>query len=187
MVWRIAALDLVALRDVRRGHGTAVGNRPDATAPTRDRPSCSVKGLDVFHTKKEAHRVLSVLWSRVERLWERAEKASRALKRAQWLGRSACGLTHPVNKAWKKATLAFQLYERGKRLGSGSSQLWMSFVPTVNSTIGPWRKRNRVGFAPAARLGMVQGPWAPSERRVVHVLGSAARSVGSAIGARGYA
>ncbi len=71
-----------------------------------------VKGLDVFHTKKEAHRVLSVLWSRVERLWERAEKASRALKRAQWLGRSACGLTHPVNKAWKKATLAFQLYEK---------------------------------------------------------------------------
>jgi hypothetical protein len=70
------------------------------------------KGLDVFHTKKEAHRVLSILWSRVERLWERAEKASRALKRAQWQGRSVCGLTHPVSKAWKKATLAFQLYEK---------------------------------------------------------------------------
>jgi hypothetical protein len=69
------------------------------------------KGLDVFHTKKEAHRVLSVLWSRVERLWERAEKASRALNRAQRQGRNLCGLTPSVNKAWKKATLAFQLYE----------------------------------------------------------------------------
>jgi hypothetical protein len=70
------------------------------------------KGLDVFHTKKEAHRVLSILWKRVERLWERAEKASRALKRAQWQGRSVCGLTHPVSKAWNKATLAFQLDEK---------------------------------------------------------------------------
>jgi hypothetical protein len=70
------------------------------------------KGLDVFHTKKEAHRVLSILWSRVERLWEQAEKASRAVNRAQWLGRSVCGLTSAANKAWKKATLAFQLHER---------------------------------------------------------------------------
>jgi hypothetical protein len=70
------------------------------------------KGLDVFHTKKEAHRALSVLWSRVERLWERAEKASRALNRAQRQGRNLCGLTPSVNKAWKKVTLAFQLYEK---------------------------------------------------------------------------
>ena len=70
------------------------------------------KGLDVLHTKKEAHRVLGVLWSRVERLWERAEKASRALNRAQRQGRNLCGLTPSVNKAWKKATLAFQLYEK---------------------------------------------------------------------------
>jgi hypothetical protein len=70
------------------------------------------KGLDVFHTKKEAHRVLSILWSKVERLWERAEKASRALNRAQRQGRNLCGLTPKANKAWKKATLAFQLYEK---------------------------------------------------------------------------
>jgi hypothetical protein len=70
------------------------------------------KGLDVFHTKQEAQRVLSILWKRVERAWERAEAASRALKQARWQGRSECGLTHPVRKAWKKATLAFQLYEK---------------------------------------------------------------------------
>jgi hypothetical protein len=70
------------------------------------------KGLDVFHTKKEAHRVLSILWKRVERLWEQAEKASRALNRAQRQGRKLGGLPHSVNKAWKKATLAFQWYEK---------------------------------------------------------------------------
>jgi hypothetical protein len=70
------------------------------------------KGLDVFHTKKEAHRVLSILWKRVERLWEQAEKASRALDRAQRQGRKLGGLPHSVNQAWKKATLAFQLYEK---------------------------------------------------------------------------
>ena len=48
----------------------------------------------------------------MERLWERAEKASRAVHRARWLGRSVCGLTSAANKAWKKATLAFRLYER---------------------------------------------------------------------------
>ena len=70
------------------------------------------KGLDVFHTKKEAHRALSVLWNRVERLWERAEKVSRARNRAQRQGRNLCGLTPAVNKAWKKATRAFELYEK---------------------------------------------------------------------------
>jgi hypothetical protein len=70
------------------------------------------KGLDVFHTKKEAHRVLSILWKRVERLWEQAEKASRALNRAQRQGRKLGGLPHSVNKAWKKVTLAFQRYEK---------------------------------------------------------------------------
>jgi hypothetical protein len=70
------------------------------------------KGLDVFHTKKEAHRVLSLLWRRVERLWELAEKASRDRDRAQRQGRNLCGLTPKVNKAWKKATLAFELYEK---------------------------------------------------------------------------
>ena len=80
------------------------------------------KGLDVFHTKQEAQRVLSILWNRVERLWEQAEAASRAVKGAQRQGRSTCGLTHPASAAWKKATQAFQLYEKGKRLGSGPSR-----------------------------------------------------------------
>ena len=55
-------LDLAALCDLRRGQGTPVGiaqmqqhQRETGQAPLE-------KGLDVFHTKKESHRVLSILW-----------------------------------------------------------------------------------------------------------------------------
>ena len=65
------------------------------------------KGLDVFHTKQEAHRVLSILWNRVERLWERAEKASRALKRAQRQGRNLCGSTHPEQQGLEEGDAGF--------------------------------------------------------------------------------
>jgi hypothetical protein len=70
------------------------------------------KGLDVFHTKREAHRVLAVLWKQLERAWEKAEQAERKLNRAQRQGRRLHGLTHSVNKAWEKATKAFQRYEK---------------------------------------------------------------------------
>jgi hypothetical protein len=70
------------------------------------------QGLDVFHTKREARRVLNILWQRVERCWERAEVASRAVEKKRQQGIGVWGLTRPANVAWKKATLAFQLHEK---------------------------------------------------------------------------
>jgi hypothetical protein len=70
------------------------------------------KGLDVFHTKREAHRALRIIWTRVERAWERAEAAGRALKQARWKGRSERKLTQEVQEAWTKAFQAFKLYEK---------------------------------------------------------------------------
>jgi hypothetical protein len=70
------------------------------------------KGLDVFHTKREAQRALRIIWSRVERAWERAEAAGRALKQARWKGRSERALTQQVHEAWTKAFDAFKLYEK---------------------------------------------------------------------------
>jgi hypothetical protein len=72
------------------------------------------KGLDVFHTKQEARRVLRILWSRVERLWEQAEAASRAVAEAQRQGRDARGLAVQARAAWKKVESAFQRYEQGE-------------------------------------------------------------------------
>jgi hypothetical protein len=70
------------------------------------------KGLDVFHTKREAHRALRIIWTRVERAWERAEAAGRALKQARWQGRSERKLTQQLHEAWTKAFQAFKLYEK---------------------------------------------------------------------------
>jgi hypothetical protein len=70
------------------------------------------KGLDVFHTKREGRRALRVIWMRVERAWERADAADRALKRARWQGRGERKLTQQVHEAWTKAFAAFKLYEK---------------------------------------------------------------------------
>jgi hypothetical protein len=70
------------------------------------------QGLDVFHTKREAHRALRIIWRRVERAWERAEAAGRALKQARWHGRGERKLTQQLHEAWAKAFQAFRLYEK---------------------------------------------------------------------------
>src|SRR5215472_16615616 len=71
------------------------------------------KGLDAFHTKQEARRVLGQLGSRVERLWEQAEAADRAVAQAQRQGRDARGLAQQASVAWKKAEAAFRRDEEG--------------------------------------------------------------------------
>jgi hypothetical protein len=70
------------------------------------------KGLDVFHTKQEAQRVLRTLWNRVERLWEQAEAATRAVEKAQRLGRDSRGLTTAARGAWNRASITFHEYEK---------------------------------------------------------------------------
>ena len=80
------------------------------------------KGLDVFHTKQEAQRVLRSLWNRVERLWEQAEAATRAVEKAQRQGRDSRGLTTAARGAWKKASIAFTNTRRRKRVGSGPNR-----------------------------------------------------------------
>src|SRR5262249_18518970 len=69
-------------------------------------------GLDVFHTTQEAHRVLRRSWSRVERLWEQAESASRRVEPSQRQGQDARGAAVAARHAWKQAAAAFAQYER---------------------------------------------------------------------------
>jgi hypothetical protein len=71
-------------------------------------------GLDVFHTKQEAQRVLKVLWSQVEGLWDQAEAASRAVAAAQQQGRDARGAARHAGATWKKVEGAFQRYEQAE-------------------------------------------------------------------------
>jgi hypothetical protein len=83
------------------------------------------KGLDVFHTKREAQRALNIVWRRVERAWERADAADRALKQARWQGRSERKLTQQVHESWTKAFQAFRLYEKREAV-------WKRVEPALN-------------------------------------------------------
>ena len=71
-------------------------------------------GLDVFHTKREARRVLRLLWNRLERLWEQAEAASRAADRARRQGLDGRGPARAARLAWAKAEAAFHRYEQAE-------------------------------------------------------------------------
>ena len=71
-------------------------------------------GWDVFHTTQEARRVLRLSWSRVERLWEQAEVATRQVAQAQQQGRDARGVAAAARSAWTKAEAAFARCERSE-------------------------------------------------------------------------
>jgi hypothetical protein len=70
------------------------------------------KGLDVFHTKQEAKRVLRAVWNRVERLWEQAEAATRAVDKSQRRGHDSRGSTTAARGAWNRASSAFHEYDK---------------------------------------------------------------------------
>jgi hypothetical protein len=71
-------------------------------------------GLDLFHTKQEAQRVLRVLWAPVEQAWRRAENASEVLAAKRWHGHKlpARHAAHAAGRAWRKTEKLFWAYER---------------------------------------------------------------------------
>ncbi|MBV8084049.1 MAG: hypothetical protein JO247_04455, partial [Chloroflexi bacterium] len=69
-------------------------------------------GLDVFHTTREAQRVLRAQWQRVERLWEQAETAEAAARHAGQQGQDGRGPAARARAAWARAVAAFQASER---------------------------------------------------------------------------
>jgi hypothetical protein len=70
-------------------------------------------GLDLFHTKQEAHQVLRVVWAPVAQAWQRAEKASAVLANKRWHGDKlpAQRAAHAANRAWRKARQRMETYE----------------------------------------------------------------------------
>jgi hypothetical protein len=99
------------------------------------------KGLDVFHTKKEAHRVLNIMWQRVERCWELAEAASRAVGKRRQQGLSVVGRTHSEHMAWEKASRAFNLYEKKETVWKRVEQALDVFRPNGQLNDRAWARR----------------------------------------------
>ena len=69
-------------------------------------------GLDVFHTAREAHRVLARHWRQAEAAWAEAEAADARVARARQQGVDARGPAGPARTAWREATAALEQVER---------------------------------------------------------------------------
>jgi hypothetical protein len=103
-----------AVSDAAKGITAAVGQR---AAARRDDPSAPPleHGLDVFHTAREANRVLARHWRRAEAAWEEAEGAEAELAGAKRQGIDARGPAQAARAAWGRAIAAL---EEAERLGS---------------------------------------------------------------------
>jgi hypothetical protein len=64
-------------------------------------------GLDVFHTQREAQRLLRTIWNRTEGLWAKAEAADRQVIRGEQQGQGAQKAAARARWAWQRATAAF--------------------------------------------------------------------------------
>jgi len=100
-----------AVSDAAKGIAAAVAQRG---AARRDDPSAPPleHGRDVFHTAREAHRVLARHWRGAEAIGEKAEGADAELALAKRQGIDARGPAHTARAAWRRATAAFEEAQR---------------------------------------------------------------------------
>jgi hypothetical protein len=119
-------------------------------------------GLDVFHTKREGRRVLNIMWQGVERCWERAEVASRAVEKLRQQGISVRGKTYPENLAWDKASRVFNQYEKKEKVWKRAEQALEVFRPDGQLNDRAWAQKQvawalpRLGSAWSKVRGLLQ-------------------------------
>jgi hypothetical protein len=100
-----------AISDAAGGIAKAVSQlaqarREDPQAPTLEH------GLDVFHTTREAKRVLAQHWRLAQAAWEKAEAADREFASSKQQGIDARGVSRVARNAWERATTSFERFER---------------------------------------------------------------------------
>jgi hypothetical protein len=141
-----------ALSDAAKGIAAAVMRR---AAARRDDPSAPPleHGLDVFHTAREAHRVLARHWRRAEAAWEKAEGAEAELALAKRQGIDARGPARAARAAWGRAIAAF---EEAERLESAWGRA--AAAPELFDADGRLNDRLRASAAIAAALKDLTGP-----------------------------
>src|SRR3954454_19979365 len=65
-------------------------------------------GLDVFHTQRDAQRLLRTIGSRTEGLWTKAEAADRQVQQEKRRGHDARKAAARARRAWERAIRAFR-------------------------------------------------------------------------------
>ncbi len=97
---------------IRAGVRAVAQTRAQQAAAQGTAPTPLTHGLDVFHTAREAERVLGGYWRRAEALWDKAAQADRRVAELQQQGRNAQKQATVAYQAWCQAEKAFAEAER---------------------------------------------------------------------------
>jgi hypothetical protein len=111
--WAAALEGWSALRAVVADGGTGL-HAGLALIQQERRAACQTPldvGLDVFHTQRDAQRLLRSIWSRAEGMWTEAEAADRRVTQEKQQGRDARKAAACARHAWTRAIVAFHLAE----------------------------------------------------------------------------
>jgi len=111
--WAAALRDWPALRAVVADGGTGLHAGLSLVQQQRQQSAQAPLevGLDVFHTQREAQRLLRTIWSRTEGLWIKAEAAGRQVRQDKQQGQGAQSAAARARWAWKRAIAAFDQAE----------------------------------------------------------------------------
>src|SRR5262249_10926005 len=119
-------------------------------------------GLDVFHTAREAHRVLARHWRRAEAAWEKAAGAEAELAGAKRQGIDARGPARAAGAAWRRATPAPEdAHRRASGPGPGRRGRGVVRGRRPAQRPDPGRGRDRYGAEGSRRPRVVPGPPLP--------------------------
>lgn len=101
-----------AVSDAAKGIAAAVEQVAAGRHSDNAEPRATLEhGLDIFHTAREAHRVLARHWRHAEAAWDEADAADMRVARAREQGVDARGPAGPARTAWRKATAALERVE----------------------------------------------------------------------------
>jgi len=98
--------------DAAGGMAAAVHALADARAATEPAGVPLSQGLDVFHTAREAQRVLAGPWRRAEAAWEAAETWDKQVAHDKQQGRDARRSAACARRAWERAERAYGVAQR---------------------------------------------------------------------------
>jgi hypothetical protein len=107
--WAAALREWPALEAVVADGGTGLHAGLSQVQQQRQAAHCVPLevGLDVFHTQRDAQRLLRTIWSRTEGLWTKAEAADRRVEQDKQQGRDARPAAARARRAWERAIRAF--------------------------------------------------------------------------------
>ena len=144
-----------AVSDAAKGIGAAVTQLAEARRGHAAATPLG-HGLDVFHTAREANRILARHWRRAEAAWGRAEGADATVADAKRHGIDARGVAQTARVAWSKAVASF---ERAERLESAWGRIHAAL--DLFGPDGRLNDRSHAEAEIAAALGDLTGPdWA---------------------------